>query len=59
MSEVVEKPWTDDQLASDDIGKKDLVTFLQSHSTQEVGKNHEHRETFYNIKLQFLVLERT
>lgn len=36
MSGEVQRPWTDEQLKSDDLGKREMVEFLQSHSNKEV-----------------------
>lgn len=44
-----QKEWTDDQLASDAITKKDLVTFLQQHSSTKFQREHKIKGKLENI----------
>lgn len=41
MAETVERPWSDEQLKSDDLGKREIITFLQSHSSKEFLAKHK------------------
>ena len=34
----VSRPWADDELKSDNTGKKAIATFLQEHASKEKGR---------------------
>lgn len=38
MADEPMREWTDEQLRSDSVAKKDLIKFLQDHATHTVGK---------------------
>ncbi|XP_038073144.1 peptidyl-prolyl cis-trans isomerase FKBP3-like [Patiria miniata] len=37
----VTRPWTDEEIASDDIGKKAIATFLQEHAAKRFLRDHK------------------
>lgn len=51
MAGAIERPWSDEQLKSDDLGKREMITFLQSHSSKEVRMidTIQGKSTFNNI----------
>ncbi|XP_039258302.1 peptidyl-prolyl cis-trans isomerase FKBP3-like [Styela clava] len=49
MSAQVERQWTDEQLHGDDVSKKELISFLQTHSTSEFLAEHKLLGSLKNV----------
>lgn len=49
MSKEVERPWTDEQLNGDSIGKKELITFLQDHASRQFLSDHKLLGSLKNV----------
>lgn len=49
MSKEVERPWTDEQLKGDGVGKKELITFLQDHASRQFLSDHKLLGSLKNV----------